>query len=525
MQLFKRVSRSVGVALCVVVSAGIAAEVTIDRATTYQTMEGIGASDRISPWQKCNPFCADVPLDNFYDSLINVAGFTLIRKMANVSCGFTTSPGSYSMEYLREEFDRILPFKSVAEDADEPFYVIVSVYGAPGYMKYNNACVSANGFGTWSKDTTNCLDPEWFDEFGDFCATYASWVRDSIGLRVYGFSPANEPVFNCPYGSHTFRDGRSYGRMLTVAGPKIAAALPNTYIYGCEVLTRDFPAWEMSIINHVPAAAPYLHRFAFHAYGSDGQTIDTNRIGGLPGALNGRVWMSEAGYDCLDQDKALILARTIMGFFNNGVSLWNHNGLIGSGHALITKNVDGVSDGTPTKGYWTHAHFARFIRPGWKRVSAASGTNDVTVSAYAYAPTGGMSLVAINSSSSAQDITLSISGGEIPDTFEGKLTSADGNFVDMGAVFASGAITMPANSIMSLGYNHRGTVADTAGQASTVRPVARSRTVTRSASDRVWYYDISGRRVPRGRMPGVAAGASRCLIAVEKGRVVRSIVR
>ncbi len=299
------------------------------------------------------------------------------------------------------------------------------------------------------------------------------------GCRCSASAPANEPCFNCPYGSHTFSNGRHYGEMLKVAGPKIAAAVPNTYIFGCEVLTREFPAWEMSLRNNVPEAAPYLHRFAFHAYGSDGQTIDTNRVAGLPDGVNGTVWMSEAGYNCLEHDKAMILARTIMGFFNNGVSLWNHNGLITNQHHLITKSVDGWPDGVPTPNYWTHAHFARFVRPGWKRVSAACANEGLMVSAYAHAPTGGFSLVVINSSTSAQDLTLSISGGPIPAALEGKVTSESESFVDMGGISPSGTITMPANSIMSLGYNHRATRADAVGVvldarfergAGTVRP-------------------------------------------------------
>jgi len=515
------------VVLCLFVSTLFAAEVTVDCSVTFQTMEGVGASDRIGPWVKCNPFCADVPLDNFYDSLINVAGFTLIRVMGNVhGCGFSPSPDSFSMEYLREvEFDHMVRLTEVAEASDEPFYVIPSIYGPPPYVKYNNMCPGTEGGrnGYWA-DTTNTIDPAHYEDYGRFCATYISWARDSLGLWVYGFSPANEPCFNTEYPSVTFGGGIHYGRMLAVVGPMIHAAAPRTLIYGCEVLTRDFPSWEIALVNRVPEAAPHLNRFAFHAYGADGQTIDTGRVSALPDDQDGVVWMSEAGYEFGTHDDGMKVARTIMGMFNRGVSLWNHNGLITNQHHLIAKGVDGVADGTPTPGYWAHAHFARFARPGWKRISAQCDNEDIMVSAYAHAATQGLSVIAINSSSSTQSLTMSISGGPVPEAFEGKMTSPEGNYVDMGAVSPSQTITMPANSIVSLGYNHRGTLDAALRELRVARSAPRPR-IMRPSGVAVRYYDIAGRRILSTRALGRTRRASQCLITVQRGRAVRSVVR
>ncbi len=499
--------------LCAASLSG-AVSVNIDASQTYQTMEGMGSMNRISQWSvRQGPFYVPHPLDNFYDSLINVMGFTFIRPAPD-GCGFSPSAGQYSLSNIQSEYEHCLRLKQVADVSGEPFRVAPSVFSPPGYMKFNGQCPGGQE-STYPSYTQNSLMPSSYAAYGTFCATYVSWVRDSLGLEVYAFSFQNEPFFNEPYASCSYADGSHYAEMLKVAGPIVRQAAPATRLYGVEHMTWSFPQWENAIRNDAQAA-PYLDRYAVHGY-TDGVQVDTSTFDTVTATGNKPVWMTETGGACETHDDGMVIARTIMRSFNKGVSAWMFCGCIGGASScgwLVAKDHGTFPDGVPGPAYWAHAHFARFARPGWKRISASSGNSNVMVSAFADPASDGISIVLINTTTSTQSIDLGISGISAPTSFEGKMTTSSAGFADMGAVSPSSSISMPASSIVSLGYGHRGT-----GTAVRTAPVKRAAVVGAMPSTRE-YYDISGRRVVGPHAVHAGRAAPGCLVTVEGSRAV-----
>lgn len=514
----RHILQVVGVVLCTAATVG-AATVTIDGTRTYQTMEGMGTMNRVSQWGvKQGAFTVPAPLDGFYDSLINVMGFTVMRPAE--SCRFNPSPGVYDMDELNSTYENILEMQKVAEANDEPFMVAPSVFSPPGYMKLNGKCMG-DGASTYPIDMTNSLSSDYYDAFGEFCATYISHVQDTLGIPVYAFSAQNEPYFNEPYSSCSYGSGRHYASMLQVVGPYIREASPSTLIYGAEHMAHMFPSWEGAIRSDVEAG-PYLDRYAFHGY-TDGVQVDTTSFDSVTVDGGRPVWMTETGGPCDTHEDGLVLARSIMRNFNQGLSAWMFCGCIGNATAcgwLVAKDHPDYPNGTPGPAYWAHAHFARFARPGWKRIAAESDNAGVLVSAFASPTTNGLSVVFINTGSSTENVSLSLSGVAVPSAFDGRLTTAGEKFADMGAVSPSSTIALPPESIVSLGVDYRGTV--TAVRGSPRRTSSPSRMTPGRGS---FFYDVAGRRVPAQRALQTQQGVHGCLVKVEHGRAVTRVVR
>ncbi|MBD3244062.1 MAG: hypothetical protein GF331_25950 [Chitinivibrionales bacterium] len=143
-------------------------------------------------------------------------------------------------------------------------------------------------------------------------------------------------------------------------------------------------------------------------------------------------------------------------------------------------------------------------------MSATTHDNNLMVSAFAHQASGGMSVVIMNTGSSEKSVTLAISGGTAPASFDGKLTTPSGYFADMGAVAAGSAIAVPGNSIVSLGHGHIGTgpvavepMAHTPARHPQPAPVKTRR-----------LFDLRGRVVETGASNGYRGAHSGAVIWV-----------
>ncbi len=494
--------------LAVLVSAacayGQSAVVTIDKAQTFQTIDGNGAMGDFSPWKiRQGPFYVDADLTNFYDSLINVLGFTLHRIFVD-GCDFSPSAGQYRISDGIRHFygTTVARLKAVADANGEPYMVAPAVLSPPAYMKYNNQCPGGEE-SAYPGSTNNHLIPDQYDEFGDFCAAYITMVRDTFGITPYAFSFQNEPYFNEPYSSCSYSGGTHYAQMLKVAAPKVRALGLPILFYGVEHMSHTYPQWENQVVADA-SAAPYIDRFAVHGY-TDGIQVDTTTFGTITPQGGRPLWMSETSGYCNDYTASMTLARTLMRTYgSSNMSAWIYVGILGEdsqqyGCGWFVSSADGWL----SPRYWVYAQFFRFVRPGMKRIAASSSQSDIQVVAFKDDAKGSMSVVLLNTSTtSSRTVTLNISGGALPPSFEVKRTTPTENFVSVGTAAPTDAITVPANSIVSLGYNH-------VGGSSVAAPLSQATVSTgHSAQPQAHTYDLRGRQVVRGfSTKGVAAPA------------------
>lgn len=485
------------VAALAVSAQGQSAVVSIDKAQTYQTIDGNGAMGNITPWKiKVGPFFQDADLTGFYDSLINVMGFTMHRIFID-GCGFSPSPGQYQITDGMRDFygTTVAALKAVADANNEPYYVCPAVLSPPGYMKDNNQCPGGEE-SAYPGTTDNHLNPDYYDDFGDFCAAYVKMVRDTFGINPYAFSFQNEPYFNEPYGSCSYANGLHYAAMLKVAGPKVRALGYGTLFYGVEHMSHTYPQWENQIVGDAEAA-PYIDRFAVHGY-TDGIEVDTSTFGEITPEGGRPLWMSETGGYCNDYTEAMGLGRTLMRTYgSSNMSAWIYVGIVGTDSDRYGCGwfVSG-DDGWLSPRYYVYGQFFRFIRPGMKRVDAVSSNGDLRVVSFKDDAKSSMSVIMMNTSTTSDiDVTLNITGGTTPPSFDMKRTTPTENFVLVGTVAPTDVITVPANSIVSLGYNYLGSPS-----AVTPRVTSSAAPATAGSLSAPSVYDLQGRLVTRSRI-------------------------
>jgi len=459
--------------------------VTIDRTTTYQTIDGVGICTVLPLWQAGNYYLPDQPFwPAFADTLIRVMGISLVRGFDTRACEFNPSPNTYVVtSSIRSELRRYQTLKQVADAQHETFRIAPNVFSPPGWMKGNGQCegLTAN----------NSLLPAHYDDFGKLCAAFITMARDTFGLPIYAFSPQNEPAFDEYYASCVYANGGEYAQMLKVVGPRIKAASPATLIYGVEGADPVFPSWEGQVTLDT-AAVRYIDRFASHGWGTNIRAQATTFTD--PYGTRARpVWATETNWDnAWSAALAADWASQLLRLFTVG----HVSALLVGGDYWNTVN------GAKTFAFWMTGHFARFMRPGWKEIAATSSDATVRVGAFA-GPAGGLTVVAVNSGSSAQDLTLSAAAGVLPAQFgEARRTGGSDTYRNLGSMASTATFSVPGYGILSLGYGHVG------AQTGVAEPQAATalRSAYRPESGHISRaFDLRGRLV---RASGVGATAA-----------------
>ena len=101
----------------------------------------------------------------------------------------------------------------------------------------------------------------------------------------------------------------------------------------------------------------------------------------------------------------------------------------------------------PGKNYYISKQYYRYIRPGAQMVDVKSSDPNVLVVAFDHAQMGAFTIVAINTGTAATPLT--ITGNNLPSSYNAIRTSKSENAVDLGTVSA-GNITLPPSSITTL---------------------------------------------------------------------------
>jgi O-glycosyl hydrolase len=135
---------------------------------------------------------------------------------------------------------------------------------------------------------------------------------------------------------------------------------------------------------------------------------------------------------------------------NNGVAVagWIHSALVvGEASAWLwwwykagdnTDNEGLVPSATnPPKRYYTLGNYSKFVRPGYVMVDV-TGNSNTNVLLSAFTGTGGTVIVAINKSTSAVSMPITIAGGTAPTSCTPNVTSSSANLTAGTAVTVTG---------------------------------------------------------------------------------------
>ncbi len=444
----------------------ITSTATIDRTTTYQTIDGFGFFGAKSVWWDGNT--ANLYSDAWATQVIKDMGITIWRTELYPPA---TAAVPQDCDWNKQK-PVIEGLKKIAADNRVPLKYIFTIWSPPADLK---CAIDADGkpiTGTPNPGGARnggTLDPAKYTEFGNWIADGIQLFKNS-GIDVYAFSPQNEPLFVQTFNSCKYNPVSVYPGMVKNVIPVVKARFPNVKVFGSENMLemeggKDRQYFYNTSLMADNTALSKIDILAVHGY-SDGisptgssslaklwnQTKTEHAIpSGKP------YWMTEtSGYgdnwigNTTQKSGAINLAMDIhAALYHGNASAWVW---------WQGSSNDGISEfelmkGTELKGkkYYASKHFYRFIRPGAKMVKLTyEESKNVFVSAYENTAMASFTVVLINNSD--KQVKMNLAGTDVPADFDYYLTtsaSAD-NCTKKSTTVTKDNIVLPAYSVVTL---------------------------------------------------------------------------
>ncbi len=450
-------------ALVAAFAAATVAQVTVSLRpdSTYQTIEGFGAHGSMNVWWSGGPFYNN----DFLNLVVDDLGMTMNRNEfypdyePTNDNGDPNTLGSFNTNgiFVNKQKGWINALKAKADQSGEPIRFIATYWSPPAWMKVNNSEVGGNA-------ATNILKTGVEAELGELGVATVKAYKDQCNIDLYALSMQNEPAFDEPYNSCVY-DATRYRDVFKVFGPRVHGTYPDVKLFGAEHMLAHWGTFEGQLFQD-PLAREHIGAFAVHGY-SDGVHPTPTSSAVLKWQQAARnvdpsgkgLWMTEtSGYSDSWTDAFHLAEMIYAGLRHGHMSAWVW-------WQLSENTTNSVYvfmyNGNPTKRYYVHKQYARYVRPDAVMIGApVSGDDLVFAAAFYHAQQHTLAIVLLNANSASRTVTLS--GSDLP-SFQSYRTSSSENCVSAGAVTTS--VTLPASSITTLygtGYNPSTPVIDPA---------------------------------------------------------------
>jgi glucosylceramidase len=248
-------------------------------------------------------------------------------------------------------------------------------------------------------------------ELAEFFSVYLDYL-EAEGIELDALSIQNEPEAASPWDANTYSPASYADTAETIAqrlladGHAVPLSAPDT------ALAAFTPLYTSELMQR-PTVSTRLAAVAFHHYqysyyqiaeiGGAAQNVVALSPPGLP------VWMTEysntsnIGYGSWDE--AIAQAELVHATFEAGVAMyvmWNLYRPGGPGEALVVIPTQGGIPGyTVTPKYWTFRHYTKWVKPGARRIAAATPHPDLRVSAFHDETAGTVTAVFVHTGSEA----------------------------------------------------------------------------------------------------------------------------
>jgi glucuronoarabinoxylan endo-1,4-beta-xylanase len=365
----------------------------VDLLATQQAIRGFGGAN-ILPWRP------DMTVDEAHKAFGSgpgQLGFTILRLRVPLA---------------QSEFAAQIPTARLAHSLGA--VIIASPWSPPEAMKTNRNPVGGE------------LRSDSYEAYAAHLKAFADYMS-SNGAPLYAISVQNEPDVTVDYESCYWN-----------AAQMLAFVKNNAPSIGIDVFADESSAFQHNITDAIlndPAAAANLPIIAGHIYGAP--------IAPYPLALSKgkEVWMTEH----LDLDAswngALSTGKEISDCMNASMSayLWWY---------IVRYYGPILEDGSISKRGYVMSQYARFVRPGYFRISATVSPQSL-VDVSAYRSGSRVVIVAINRNSSAVNQTFAIENGVVA-TFTPYTTSIAKNCRQEAAIAMSNGrldVTLDPSSV------------------------------------------------------------------------------
>jgi glucosylceramidase len=362
------------------------ATVTFDPSTTYQVMNGFGASITDSSSYVMTKYLSADALQQAMVKLFDPnegAGLNFLRQPMGASD--FSSVGNFSYDDNAGNADPTLANFNITQDLkatipllkqslaiNPAIFILATEWSPPAWMKNNH---SMNGSGSGGGDPG--LNPADYETLAQYFVKFVQ-AYAAQGITVNAVTPQNEPQNGA--AAYPGMDLNAPSELQLIAqnmGPAFKSANLSTLLWAFDH-NWDNEAYPEQIMGDATAAS-FTEGAAFHCYGGDPSAMTTFHDK-FPMKS---IYMTEcSGGDWQDDPFANTIELEINSTANwaQAISLWNmaldendgpkNNGCSGC-RGVITVNSK-TSDVTYTVDYYALAHFSKFVRPGALRISSRS---------------------------------------------------------------------------------------------------------------------------------------------------------
>jgi glucosylceramidase len=289
----------------------------------------------------------------------------------------------------------LLPFIQAAQRvAGEPLKLLASPWSPPAWMKTNG---QMNGGGSLRPECRRA----WARCYVRFIQAYAA-----EGVPIWGVSVQNEPMATQRWDSCIYTADQEREFVRDFLGPELEMA----GLGGVRIViwdhNRDLMVERASAVYSDPEAARYVWGTGFHWYGEDHFDHVQQVHDAWPDKrLLFTEGCQEGGPHHGSWDLGERYARSMINDLNRWTVGWidwnlllddrggpNHVGNFCSAPILVDAAADAFA---PQSSYFYLGHFARFVRPGARRLLCAAGSERLDVTAFVD-PDGSTAVVALN---------------------------------------------------------------------------------------------------------------------------------
>jgi glucosylceramidase len=344
-------------------------------------------------------------------------GYSLCRVHMG-SCDFALgnyshveTPGDMELTTFSIARDRqaLLPFiKAAQQVAVRPLKLLASPWSPPAWMKTTGRM---NDGGSLRPDCRRA----WARCYVRFIQAY-----EAEGVPIWGVSVQNEPQAAQRWDSCLYTAGEERDFVRDFLGPELAAAGYDKVRIVIWDHNRDLMVERAKVVYSDPAAARYVWGTGFHWYGPDCfDNVQQVHDAWPDKQLLFTEGCQEGGPHHGSWELGERYARSMINDLNRWTVGWidwnllldyeggpNHAGNFCSAPILVDAGTNTVS---LQSSYFYLGHFARFVKPGARRVLCTTDNRELDAVSFV-GPQGGVTTVVLNRSNSAQVFVLRING-------------------------------------------------------------------------------------------------------------------
>jgi len=487
---------------------------TINGATTYQTITGFGASEAFGQADTIMnaPAAAQQQALNLLFSPSGGAGLDILRNEISADPGITIEPDAPASPAATPSYSAIGNDQGqlwLAQTIKADYGVtniFADAWSAPGFMKTNDSPLDG-GTLCGAPGATACSSGDWRQAYANYLVQYAK-DYSAAGVPLTYLGPFNEPSFTpSGYDGMTMTPAQA-ANFMDVFGPALAASGLSTQAECCTAIGWDSAQQYAVAIEADPVASSYTPLFTSHGYSA----APDSPLSGWTKPVWQTEWSTFETWDPAWDDGTDASGFTWAQNIYNGLANANLNAFLywwGSSPASVSDDngnliqINGSTVLTSAR-LWAFANYSDFIRPGAARIGATSPNSAVELTAYKNT-NGTVAIVALNTATSADPITYTLSGTSTPNgaTVTPYLSNASNDTAAQTPTTVSGgafSATIPARSLVtyvipasSASTGNTVTVSNPGNQTGTTgTAVSLPITATDSASGQALSYTAAG---------------------------------